>query len=40
VLVYAGCVHWPFHWDQKVGITVAAVILVLGGIDAVRAALK
>jgi hypothetical protein len=38
--VYAGCVYWPFPGHQKIGLTLAAVILVAGIIDAAVKALR
>ncbi|MBW2256813.1 MAG: hypothetical protein JRI25_19765 [Deltaproteobacteria bacterium] len=34
VLVYAGCVYWPFHWSPTLGAGIGGGILVLGTIQA------
>ena len=39
-MVYAGCVYWPFQGYKKVGIVLAAVILVAGVISAVWSSLR
>lgn len=43
-MIYAGCVVWPFHLDQNLGLGIAAVIgvlaLVSGVIDTIRKQLR
>ncbi len=33
MLVYAGCVYWPFQWNPWIGIVVGSIILVGGVVD-------
>lgn len=35
MLLYAGCVLWPFHFSTTVGYAAGGAVLVLGTLDAV-----
>ena len=35
-IVYAGCVHWPFHWNPAIGMGLGILILGFGIGDAMR----
>ena len=40
VIVYAGCVYWPFHWSTKVGYIIGGIIIITGFIQFIVTIIK